>query len=84
MAEQQYTQLVHAADDLVGHDALPLPQLETAHPALVHGGDRGVGGQVRVVHGGTVDGGAVPPDGQVVADREGLTVPDQQAEDRAG
>ena len=71
--------------DLVRHDPQRRLQLVVPHRQLVQAEDRVVAGHVRVVHGRTIDRAAsldrVFPDGQVVADREGLGVADHHPDD---
>src|ERR1035437_2420926 len=87
VAHEQHAQFVDAIANLIGHDSELRLQLVVAHGQLVETQNRVVAGHIGVVHRRSIDRqppfDRVLPDGEVVADAEGLGVADHHPDDRS-
>src|SRR5665213_135247 len=81
---QEHAQLVAAAHHILTHDPFLLLDHEIATGELVHRGDGGITGVIRVMRGGPIDDVGTLAHGQVVGDRDRLGVGDAKAVEVAG
>ena len=84
VAGEQHAELVDAGDDFVHQDALAVLQVPVAAGELVHRDDGRIARVIGVVHGRPVHDLGALPHRQVVGDRDGLAVRDQEAVEVAG